>query len=93
MFKDLVLKTVAKIPRGRVLTYAQVARLSGQSNAARAVGNILHRNHDPHIPCHRVVRSDGAAGGYNRGRAQKIVRLKSEGVPIVRGRVKKINSR
>jgi O-6-methylguanine DNA methyltransferase len=49
------------------MTYAEVARRAGNARAARAVGNIMRANYDPTIPCHRVVRSDGAPGGYNRG--------------------------
>lgn len=70
---------VAHIPRGSVLTYAQVARRAGSPRAYRAVGNILHRNHDPRIPCHRVIRSDGTPGGYNRGEKQKERLLRKEG--------------
>jgi O-6-methylguanine DNA methyltransferase len=55
-----------------------VAKLAGSPKAYRAVGNILNKNYDPQIPCHRVVRSDGTAGGYNRGSAQKVKILKSE---------------
>ncbi|MDO8555254.1 MAG: MGMT family protein [bacterium] len=39
--------------------------------AYRAVGNILNKNHDPKIPCHRVIRTDGKLGGYNRGVIKK----------------------
>ncbi|HQK63679.1 MAG TPA: MGMT family protein [Candidatus Staskawiczbacteria bacterium] len=60
------------------MTYKQVAKLSGSPRAYRVVGNILNKNHDPKIPCHRVVRSDGKTGGYNKGSAQKIKLLKSE---------------
>lgn len=49
------------------MTYKEVAKLAGRPKAYRAVGNILNKNHNPVIPCHRVVRSDGKAGGYNRG--------------------------
>jgi O-6-methylguanine DNA methyltransferase len=55
-----------------------VAKLAGSPKAYRAVGNILNKNYDPQIPCHRVIRSDGTTGGYNRGSAQKIKILKSE---------------
>ena len=81
-FKEKVLKVVKKVPRGKVLTYKEVARRAGSSGAYRAVGNILNENHDSKIPCHRVVRSDGEAGGYNKGRAKKVVLLKREGVII-----------
>ena len=58
---------VAKIPRGKTMTYAEVARRAGNAPAARAVGTIMRANYDSKIPCHRVVRSDGNVGGYNRG--------------------------
>ncbi len=72
------MKVVAKIPRGRVLTYKKVAQLVGRPEAYRAVGNILNRNYDPKIPCHRVIRSDGKIGGYNRGVKNKIKLLENE---------------
>jgi methylated-DNA-[protein]-cysteine S-methyltransferase len=78
-FTGKVYDVVAKIPKGKVLTYAEVARRAGRPKAARAVGNILHKNFDPSIPCHRVVRSDGKPGGYNRGAKQKIKILQKEG--------------
>lgn len=64
------------------MTYSEVARRAGRPGASRAVGNILNKNHDPAVPCHRVVRSDGSAGGYNRGEREKIRKLKAEGVII-----------
>jgi O-6-methylguanine DNA methyltransferase len=60
------------------LTYKEVAERAGRPGAYRAVGNILNKNYDPEIPCHRVIRSDGQMGGYNRGTAQKIAILKAE---------------
>jgi len=79
-FSDKVLNIVSKIPCGEIITYKEVARLAGSCNAYRAVGNILNENYDSKIPCHRVIRSDGTPGGYNRGRARKITILKKEGV-------------
>ena len=79
-FKDKVLAIVRKIPKGKVLTYKMVASKAGSPRAFRAVGSILKQNYNPKIPCHRVIRSDGVAGEYNRGRAEKIRKLKSEGV-------------
>ncbi len=78
-FKDQVLAIVKKIPKGKVLTYQEVAKRAGSPNASRAVGSILKKNFDPKIPCHRVIRSDGIAGEYNRGRSNKIKLLKKEG--------------
>lgn len=78
-FRTRVLAIVAKIPRGETLTYKQVAIAAGNPGAARAVGAIMKTNFNPDIPCHRVIRSDGTAGGYNRGADKKIERLRSEG--------------
>ncbi len=78
-FTESVYKIVANIPKGEVLTYKQVAEKAGNFRACRAVGNILNKNYDSNIPCHRVVRSDGKIGGYNRGRNKKIEILKREG--------------
>ena len=71
-FQKKVFAVVAKIPCGKTLTYKEVAKRAGNPRAYRAVGNILNKNYDPRIPCHRVVRSDGTPGRYNRGQAQKI---------------------
>lgn len=79
-FKEKVLRVVKSIPKSKVMTYKEVARGAGQPRAYRAVGNILSKNYDPKIPCHRVIRSDGSLGSYNRGRRQKKILLKKEGV-------------
>lgn len=81
-FAESVYAVVRKIPRGETRTYKQVAEAAGRPNAFRAVGNILNKNHDPAVPCHRVIRSDGKAGGYNRGAARKIERLRDEGAQL-----------
>jgi methylated-DNA-[protein]-cysteine S-methyltransferase len=78
-FAQKVLHIVKKIPKGKILTYKEVAFRAGSPNASRAVGSILKQNYDPAIPCHRVIRSDGLTGEYNRGRAEKIRKLKAEG--------------
>lgn len=66
-FTTQVKHVVANIPKGETRTYQEVAALVGKPNAARAVANVMAHNHDPAVPCHRVVRSDGSVGGYNRG--------------------------
>ena len=71
IFSKSVYNVVKKIPKGKTLTYKQVAKAAGRPGAYRAVGNILNKNYDPAIPCHRVVRSDGKTGGYNRGAERK----------------------
>lgn len=53
------------------MNYKQVAEKAGNPKACRAVGNVLNKNYDPKIPCHRVIRSDGSTGGYNRGWKKK----------------------
>lgn len=78
-FKEKVFAVVKNIPEGKTLTYKQVAQRIGQPKSFRAVGNILNTNYDTNIPCHRVIRSDGLLGGYNRGRKQKILKLRREG--------------
>lgn len=81
-FSQRVLKVVSGIKPRKTLTYKQVARLAGSPRAYRAVGNILNKNYNPGIPCHRVIRCDGQVGGYNRGPAKKKLLLRQEGVKI-----------
>ena len=78
-FAHRVYEVVARIPKGKYMTYKEVARRAGSPRAFRAVGNILSKNFDPKIPCHRVVRADGRLGGYNRGAQRKRALLRSEG--------------
>ena len=85
-FKKKVLAVVSVIPKGSVMTYKGVAVLTGSPNAARAVGHIMANNFDPSIPCHRVVRSDGGVGAYNRGGvSRKRCLLRREGVEMTNG--------
>ena len=87
-FSDKVLRVVKTISKGEVLSYGEVAKRAGNSRAFRAVGNILSRNFDRKIPCHRVICADGKPGGYNRGVEAKIKILKSEGLHFGRcGRI------
>lgn len=80
-FREKVLNIVKKIPKGKVLTYKQVAKKAGNEKAARAVGSIMRQNYNPEVPCHRVIRSDGKIGNYNRGGAKRKKEiLESEGV-------------
>lgn len=78
-FTEKVYDVVRKIPKGKVVTYKEVARKIGSPLSSRAVGNALHKNHDPKIPCHRVIRSDGNMGGYNKGAIAKRKILRTEG--------------
>jgi O-6-methylguanine DNA methyltransferase len=82
-FRQKVFKIVKKIPRGEVRSYSWVAKKLGNKNLARAVGQALSKNTDPQkVPCHRVIRADGSAGGYRWGVRKKIEMLKKEGVNI-----------
>lgn len=77
-FGERVSQIVGQIPKGKTLTYKEVARMAGRPKAFRAVGNILNKNYNPEIPCHRVIRSDGKPGGYNRGAGKKKELLEKE---------------
>lgn len=81
-FKEKVFSIVRKIKKGETLSYKEVARRAGSPRASRAVGAILHTNYDPNIPCHRVIKSDGSLGGYNRGVKNKEKILKEESMVI-----------
>ena len=92
MFASDVLELVKQIPKGRVSTYADIARALGKPKAARAVGNALNKNPNPvNVPCHRIVRSGGTVGGYVFGQKKKIRLLENEGVKIVRGKVRDLD--
>ena len=94
---------VKQIPQGKVTTYGEIAReLTGSVGAARAVGQAVAKNPypiikplqglrgrgaEPHIPCHRVVKSDGDIGGYSLGVDTKIRLLREEGIEIKDGKV------
>ncbi len=86
VFSRRVHTVVKAIPKGSVLTYGQVAAAAGTPGAARAVGSLMKANLNPEIPCHRVVRSDGKIGEYNRagGSQTKWKRLQDEGVDMSR---------
>ena len=71
-FKSKVIDVVRNIPSGQTMSYGEVAAIAGSPGAARVVGSIMKQNYDPTVPCHRVIRSDGSVGGYNRGEKNKI---------------------
>ena len=85
-FQRKVYEVVQKIPKGKVMTYAQVAKAMGNPNSARAVGNALNKNMNSDVPCHRVIRSSGEIGGFNDGTPKKVAMLKREGYPIAETR-------
>ncbi len=82
-FADTVRAVVRQIPKGSTMSYREVAYKAGRPQAARAVANIMANNFDPTVPCHRVIKSDGSLGGYNRGgEVEKRRLLIAEGVII-----------
>ena len=81
-FQLKVWSYLKKIPKGKIKTYAQVAKAIGKPKAVRAVANAIGKNpFPPKIPCHRVIRSDGKLGGYSAkgGIKTKKKLLKNEG--------------
>lgn len=82
-FAKLVRDAVKQIPKGETRSYSEVAAAIGRPGAARAVGTIMKNNYDLEVPCHRVIKSDGTLGAYNRGgESKKRALLKAEGVPV-----------
>jgi methylated-DNA-[protein]-cysteine S-methyltransferase len=77
------------IPRGKVTTYKRIAEMIGRPRAYRAVGNALHKNPlAPIIPCHRVIRSDGALAGDEESVKTRRRLLLEEGIRVEGNRVK-----
>ena len=70
-FADKVRDVVRSIPKGKIMTYKEVATKAGNPNAARAVGAVMRTNYLEDVPCHRVVHSNGTIGNYNRGGSEK----------------------
>ena len=86
-FEEKVYQAVRKIPRGKVKTYKEIARIIGHPRACRAVGNALNKNpYAPEVPCHRVVRTNGSIGGYVSGTKKKTALLRRERVVIKTGK-------
>ena len=85
IFQTLVWAEIDKIPKGKTLTYKQIAIKIGKPNAARAVANACAKNpYAPRVPCHRVIRSDGSLGGFSApgGTKTKKKLLKKEGFSL-----------
>lgn len=86
-FSQKVWAITARIPKGKVVTYGDIARKLN-TKAVRAVGGALHRNpFAPEVPCHRVVGSDGSLTGFAGGLPKKQKLLKQEGVAFADGKV------
>ena len=81
-FQRRVLRAALRIPYGRTSTYGEIAAALGNPRAARAVGRALGANPIPLvIPCHRVIASGGALGGYSAAGGVRVKRrlLRMEG--------------
>ena len=86
-FERQVILKVAKIQYGNIKTYKDIAK-SINTHAYRAVGTAIGKNPFPIVvPCHRVVRSDGAVGGFRGGTEMKIKMLINEGLKPESGRI------
>ncbi len=80
-FRRRVLRATARIPFGETATYSDMARAAGSERAHRAAGTALGANPLPIVvPCHRVLRTGGALGGYGGGLPAKEKLLRLEGV-------------
>lgn len=85
--KNKVYALLCEIPQGKVTTYGELARKL-KTKGFQAVGQIVGANPNaPKVPCHRVVKSNGALGGYAFGVEKKIKILTAEGVKIAEGKV------
>lgn len=86
-FNEKVWAICARVPKGKVTTYAAIARKLG-TVAYRAVGNAMNKNpYAPRVPCHRVVGSDGSLTGFAAGLEKKKRLLQAEGVAFAKGKV------
>ncbi len=83
-FSERVKEIVRNIPKGSIMTYGGVAKLAGSPGAGRAVGTIMAQNFDNTVPCHRVIRSDGKIGSYNRGgeKAKRALLIKEGAIRV-----------
>lgn len=81
-FRARVYELVSQIPKGRVMTYGQIAAMCGNARAARIVGGIAHYG-DPSLPWQRVVnKSGGLASGYPGGKKGHKQHLEAEGIKV-----------
>jgi methylated-DNA-[protein]-cysteine S-methyltransferase len=79
-FNRLVLRELARVPYGEVVTYGELATRAARPHAARAVGTVMNRNPLPIVlPCHRVIGANGKLIGYAGGLERKETLLRHEG--------------
>ena len=82
-FQSECYEALKKVPKGKVITYAGLARMVGRPKAHRAVVSAMNKNpYAPQVPCHRVVKSNGDLGGFATDIKVKIKRLQKEGVVV-----------
>jgi methylated-DNA-[protein]-cysteine S-methyltransferase len=80
-FQRDVLRALAKVPFGELVTYGDLAKKIGKPGAARAIGGAMAKNPIPIVlPCHRVIASDGSLGGFSGGAKVKQWLQAHEGV-------------
>ena len=94
-FREKVYTILKTVPKGKVVTYGQLAQMAGSPGAARAVGMCMKENpHAPIVPCHRVVASDGKLTGYSgkNGVKGKKQMLTEEGVSFINDKVDLLRS-
>lgn len=87
--KQKCYELLKKVPKGKITTYKELA-YALNTKAYQAIGSFMKQNHDPKIPCHRVIKSTGEVGEYNKGKAKKISILKKEGIKIKNEKVKNL---
>jgi len=97
MKQDKRLKTLQllllQIPKGKVTTYKEIANTMG-IKGYRFVGQLLNKNPEPdRYPCYKVVQSDGRLGGFAKGSADKIRRLKADGIRVKNGKIADIDNK
>ena len=89
-FQEKIYSLAKQIPKGKVATYGQLAKMAGSPQAARAVGMCMSKNpYMPIVPCHRVVAANGKLTGYSAGEgiSTKKQMLMKEGVQFVGDKV------
>lgn len=90
MLRQKVYDYLLTIPKGKVVTYGQIAQAMGNRHLARAIGNILHNNPRPDLyPCYKVVNARGRLAEHfgDGGKAEQQRRLEAEGIRVADGAV------
>ena len=80
-------RLLLEIPKGKVSTYKEIAHAMNM-RGYRFVGQLLNKNEHPEkYPCYKIVNSDGRLGGFALGSAEKIRRLKADGISVKNGKI------